>query len=263
MDSLRIPWADRLRGPKNPLLPAPSSSLSTLSNQQLLHQAARVLRATSSGLGLKPEGRVPPKPSGSEARALPAEAHVPLKPSGPALSSSPPLDMVPHNRVPSTLESLSTGTLLSYAHHLAGLPLKDRSLRPLVQLVGCHLPLTPASSSELDLENIVKEEPPPFDALVSACYKKVTNCICLVRTTLPEEYCIVRRIPSDLLLSLPVLLTHPPDFIPSEKFTKERREKMNINVTGFLWPEEEKLILFLIKAQEDGIAWDASERGSF
>ena len=64
-------------------------------------------------------------------------------------------------------------------------------------------------------------------------------------------------------LSLPVLPTHPPDFIPSEKFAEERREKMNINATGFLWPEEEKLILFLIKAQEDGIAWDASEHGSF
>ena len=155
-DSSRIPWADWLRGPKNPLLPAPSSSLSTLSNQQLLRQAARVLHATSSGPGLKPQGRVPPKPSGSEAHALPAEAHVPLKPSGPALSSSPPLDMVPHNRAPSTLESLSTGTLLSYACHLAGLPSKDRSLWPLVQPVGCHLPLTPASSSELDPENIVK-----------------------------------------------------------------------------------------------------------
>jgi len=27
------------------------------------------------------------------------------------------------------------------------------------------------------------------------------------------------------LISLPVLLKHPPDFIPSEKFTEERREK--------------------------------------
>ena len=127
-DSPRIPWADRLRGPKNLFLPAPSSSLSTLSNQQLLHQAARVLHATSSGPGLKPEARVPPKLSGSEACALPAEARVPPKLSGPALSSSPPLDMVPHSRAPPTLESLSTGTLLSYAHRLAGLPSKDRSL---------------------------------------------------------------------------------------------------------------------------------------
>jgi len=47
--------------------------------------------------------------------------------------------------------------------------------------------------------------------------------------TLPEEYCIVQRIPSYPLLSLPILPTHPPDFIPSKKFTQEHREKMNIN----------------------------------
>ena len=38
---------------------------------------------------------------------------------------------------------------------------------------------------------------------------------------------------------------------------------MNINASDFLWPEEEKLVLFLIKAQEEGIAWDTAERGSF
>src|SRR5882724_12767562 len=81
--------------------------------------------------------------------------------------------------------------------------------------------------------------------------------------TLPEEYHIVRRIPSDSMLSLPILPTHPPNFILSEKFTQERMEKMNINQSGFLWPDEEKLVLFLIKAQEGGIAWDVSEWGNF
>ena len=38
---------------------------------------------------------------------------------------------------------------------------------------------------------------------------------------------------------------------------------MNINASGFLWMEEEKLVLFLIKAQEEAIAWDASECGNF
>ena len=38
---------------------------------------------------------------------------------------------------------------------------------------------------------------------------------------------------------------------------------MNINASGFLWPEEEKLVLFLIKAQEEGIVWDVSECGNF
>jgi len=81
--------------------------------------------------------------------------------------------------------------------------------------------------------------------------------------TLPEEHCILHHIPSDPLISLPVLPKHPPDFIPSEKFTKERREKMNINPLGFLWLEGEKLILFLIKAQEEVIAWDLTECGNF
>src|SRR5882672_4961929 len=38
---------------------------------------------------------------------------------------------------------------------------------------------------------------------------------------------------------------------------------MDINLSGFLWPEEEKLMLFLIKAQEAAIAWDLTKRGKF
>src|SRR5882724_10807594 len=38
---------------------------------------------------------------------------------------------------------------------------------------------------------------------------------------------------------------------------------MNINASSFLWLDEEKLVLFLIKAQEEGIAWDTSEWGNF
>jgi len=68
---------------------------------------------------------------------------------------------------------------------------------------------------------------------------------------------------SDPLLSLPLLQNHPPDFAPSEKFTKEWMEKMNINLSGFLWLKEKKLVLFLIKNQEAAIAWDQSEHGNF
>ena len=72
MDSPRIPWANRLKGPKHPSLPASSSSLSTLSNQQLLRQAARILCATLSRPGLKPEAHIPPGLLESEAHVLPA-----------------------------------------------------------------------------------------------------------------------------------------------------------------------------------------------
>jgi len=40
-------------------------------------------------------------------------------------------------------------------------------------------------------------------------------------------------------------------------------EKMDINPSGFLWPEAHKLVLFLIKEQEAALAWDPSERGNF
>jgi len=72
--------------------------------------------------------------------------------------------------------------------------------------------------------------------------------------TLPEEYRILCHTLSNPLLITPTLY-HPPDFVPSEKFTKEWMEKMNINPSGFLWPEEHKLVLFLIKEQEAAIAW--------
>jgi len=38
---------------------------------------------------------------------------------------------------------------------------------------------------------------------------------------------------------------------------------MNINPSGFLWPEEEKLVLFLIKAQEEVIAWESDRAWNF
>ena len=38
---------------------------------------------------------------------------------------------------------------------------------------------------------------------------------------------------------------------------------MNSNLSGFLWPEEHKLVLFLIKKQEAAIAWDTSECRNF
>jgi len=94
----------------------------------------------------------------------------------------------------------------------------------------------------------------PIDTLAMARYKKAANHIHPVQTTLPKEYHILCHIPSNPLISLPPLPRHPPDFVPSEKFTEEWKEKMNINPLGFLWLEEHKLILFPIREQEAEIA---------
>ena len=45
-------------------------------------------------------------------------------------------------------------------------------------------------------------------------YKKVTRKVQPVPASLPEDYCIICKIPIDPLLSLPSLPMHPPDFTP-------------------------------------------------
>src|SRR5882724_9834769 len=157
------------------------------------------------------------------------------------------------------LYSLSTRDLLAQAHHLLGLPSFESNLP--------NKSSEPRKSSRpkkpLEPSKPLGQTHPHFDALAAARYKKAANHVHPVRTTLPEEYRILHHTPSDPLLSLPPLPRHPPDFVPSEKFTKERMEKMNINPSGFLWLEEHKLVLFLIKEQEAAIAWDPSECGNF
>jgi len=179
-----------------------------------------------------------------------------------------------HQVWPVHLDSLSTASLLTHACCLAKLS------KPAITTFTAHHPALPSpdifhpesskpastllhelpslTGPEYDLEDESRDESCNFDTLISTHYKKVATHIWPVWMTLPEEYCIVRRIPSDPLLSLPILPTHLPNFILSEKFTQEHREKMNSNVSGFLWPEEEKLVLFLIIAQEEALAWDAS-----
>ena len=60
-----------------------------------------------------------------------------------------------------------------------------------------------------------------YDSAETFTYKKVTNRIKPVATTLPEKFRIVRRIPSDLLAKLPILPTQPPEFMPGSRYTEE------------------------------------------
>ncbi|TFK16932.1 hypothetical protein FA15DRAFT_548025, partial [Coprinopsis marcescibilis] len=96
-------------------------------------------------------------------------------------------------------------------------------------------------------------------------YKKVADRVKPVATTLPSEYRIKRQVPpgTDPLAGLPTLPTNPPEFTPGERYTSERKEKMNINETGFLTDEEVKLIHHFMKTFEAGFAWDETEKGMF
>ena len=99
--------------------------------------------------------------------------------------------------------------------------------------------------------------------MTSAAYKKVANKVRPVPTTLPEEFRIVRRAHPNPLENMPVLPTHPPEFSPGRRFTRERYEALDIDPTGFLWPEERKLAYEFIKLHEECFAWNEQEKGTF
>ena len=100
-------------------------------------------------------------------------------------------------------------------------------------------------------------------SLSSAAYKKVDKKVRPVPTTLPEEFRIVRRAHPDPLKNRPVLPIHPPEFRPGRRFTQERYDALDIDPTGFLWPEERKLAYEFIKLHENCFAWEESEKGVF
>lgn len=95
-------------------------------------------------------------------------------------------------------------------------------------------------------------------------YKPVALKVHSVPATLPEEFRIVRRYPSDPLEGMPPLNPHlPKEFVPGKRLSEERLKKMNLNPNGFLWDEEERLFIDVVKNHELAFTWDDSERGHF
>ena len=73
--------------------------------------------------------------------------------------------------------------------------------------------------------------------------------------TLPERFRITREIVGDPLQGMPNLPEHPPEFEPRGRYTLERKEKLDIaHEEGFLWPEERKLMHWLIEKQNEAFA---------
>ena len=95
-------------------------------------------------------------------------------------------------------------------------------------------------------------------------YKPSHRKVRPIPTTLPEEYRIQRIRPKiDPIESLPPLPTHPPPFAPTGRITEERIKKFNLDKSDFLWPEEVKLLLWVLTTNERAIAFEISERGTF
>lgn len=93
-------------------------------------------------------------------------------------------------------------------------------------------------------------------------YKRVDKKVKPVPGVFPEDARVERRFPEDPLENLPVLSPHPPDFSPTMRLTRERIESLKINPDGFMWPEEVKLFLNILRLNENAIAFMEDERSS-
>ena len=97
---------------------------------------------------------------------------------------------------------------------------------------------------------------------IFTAYKRVDKKVKPVSTIFPEDYYIHHCISKNPLLTLPPLPYHPPDFVPTIKFSKDRMEVLKINCKNFLWPEEEKLFKHIMILNEEAIAFEDTERAT-
>jgi len=95
-------------------------------------------------------------------------------------------------------------------------------------------------------------------------YKPVALKVKPVLGTLPERFRITREIVEDPLKNMPRLPERPPEFQTKGRYNLDRKEKLDaVHLAGFLWPEERKLMHWLVAEQNEAFAWDDTERGKF
>ncbi|TBU51351.1 hypothetical protein BD310DRAFT_953310 [Dichomitus squalens] len=111
-------------------------------------------------------------------------------------------------------------------------------------------------------EEFENDTPPTESTTVNTAFKRVDQKVHPVAGFIPEEVKVSQRFPENPLDSLPPLSPIVPDFTPTAKLTQERIDKININKDGFLWPEEEKLFLHILKLNEKCIAFEDKDRGT-
>lgn len=95
-------------------------------------------------------------------------------------------------------------------------------------------------------------------------YKPVALKVKPVYQELPDKYRIKRDIKGNPLAEMPPLNPRPSEFVPTGRYTKERRDKIDEAHPGdFLLPEERKLLHEVMMNQNEGFAWDDTEKGKF
>nr|GAT45871.1 predicted protein [Mycena chlorophos] len=124
----------------------------------------------------------------------------------------------------------------------------------------------PVSVDLNTLSDISPPSPVPPIARVFAGkrYKPVAKKVRPILGSLPDEFRIIRNITGDPLENIPILDPNPPPFVPTGRYTADRKAALDAaHSEDFLWPEERALLHYFMMLHNDAFAWEDSERGSF
>ena len=139
-----------------------------------------------------------------------------------------------------------------------------RGLEKILQNLTVSIPQKELTLSQQEYLDSRKRESIPRQVLATKKYKPVALKVKPHLGTLPEEFRIIRNIVGDPLEGMLELNPNPPSFTPTGRYTEERREQVQRDHVGdFLWPQERNLIDDLMCKQNQGFAWEETEKGRF
>src|ERR1700761_615296 len=185
---------------------------------------------------------------------------VPTTPRGP---------VAPRNDRTDTCEAMYNGVIEFGLEYSPGKRDEGRTSKPPHALQAVRAiekeHLAPFFPERPSLDANARYEQVARGVYVKTKYKPVAKKVTPIPGTLPEEFKIIRRFPSDPLENLPPMPEIPPPFVPGQRLTQERWDAIEeiLISKGFLWKDEIQLVAAVLKQNEMAIAWDDSEKGQF
>ncbi|KAG6895438.1 hypothetical protein C0995_012685, partial [Termitomyces sp. Mi166 len=112
-----------------------------------------------------------------------------------------------------------------------------------------------SSSAVLTADVFKADMPKRKEVQTKKKYKLVALKVKPVASTVPEDFRIERDIKGDPLANMPLLNPNPPPFIPTERFTEERKNQfLKEHDTGFLHADDLKILVDLVAKQNQAFA---------
>lgn len=167
---------------------------------------------------------------------------------------------IPHISSLCTLDSDSTNDIVSsYLDGCDRSELEESFADSVLRFRSSNIPI-----EKLEYPYIHTHPPVSSFAASKKRYKPVAKRTKPVLASLPEKFRILRNIVGDPLKDLPILDPIPPPFVPTGRYTQERKDALDKGHSeDFLWPAERDLLHHFMCLQNKAFAWDDSERGRF